>query len=221
MAMIGRNDPCPCGSGKKYKKCCLGELTIPNSDPVDAKMQKGYSLLEKGQTKAACDIWLTVWEDLKLRLTPDIRSIKDTERIFSGLQSVFNWCSDLEMELHNTGLKDPSYFEKLVKYAQEFCTLLPDSPDIFIQNMKTAEAESYFYLGQVEQGEAAFNALSVNYPDNPWPLIIWGDLCCSSRFDQSVRNVEKAMALYNRALQVVTDEGDKEAIQQRLDEISF
>src|ERR1700733_6046571 len=23
MAKIGRNDPCPCGSGKKYKKCCL------------------------------------------------------------------------------------------------------------------------------------------------------------------------------------------------------
>lgn len=21
---IGRNDPCPCGSGKKYKNCCLG-----------------------------------------------------------------------------------------------------------------------------------------------------------------------------------------------------
>jgi uncharacterized protein len=23
----GRNDPCPCGSGKKYKKCCLGKGT--------------------------------------------------------------------------------------------------------------------------------------------------------------------------------------------------
>jgi len=23
MACVGRNDPCPCGSGKKYKKCCL------------------------------------------------------------------------------------------------------------------------------------------------------------------------------------------------------
>ena len=22
-AKIGRNDPCPCGSGKKYKHCCL------------------------------------------------------------------------------------------------------------------------------------------------------------------------------------------------------
>jgi uncharacterized protein YecA (UPF0149 family) len=23
---IGRNDPCPCGSGKKYKKCCLASV---------------------------------------------------------------------------------------------------------------------------------------------------------------------------------------------------
>jgi uncharacterized protein YecA (UPF0149 family) len=22
-AKVGRNDPCPCGSGKKHKKCCL------------------------------------------------------------------------------------------------------------------------------------------------------------------------------------------------------
>jgi uncharacterized protein len=24
MPKIGRNDPCPCGSGKKYKRCCGG-----------------------------------------------------------------------------------------------------------------------------------------------------------------------------------------------------
>jgi uncharacterized protein YecA (UPF0149 family) len=23
---IGSNDPCPCGSGKKYKKCCIDKL---------------------------------------------------------------------------------------------------------------------------------------------------------------------------------------------------
>ena len=22
---VGRNDPCSCGSGKKYKKCCIGK----------------------------------------------------------------------------------------------------------------------------------------------------------------------------------------------------
>lgn len=26
---IGRNDPCPCGSGKKYKKCCLDTRKDP------------------------------------------------------------------------------------------------------------------------------------------------------------------------------------------------
>ena len=30
---IGRNDPCPCGSGKKYKKCCLGQAPRLNSVP--------------------------------------------------------------------------------------------------------------------------------------------------------------------------------------------
>jgi len=25
MSKVGRNDPCPCGSGKKYKKCCLAK----------------------------------------------------------------------------------------------------------------------------------------------------------------------------------------------------
>ena len=26
---IGRNDPCPCGSGRKYKRCCIGKETVP------------------------------------------------------------------------------------------------------------------------------------------------------------------------------------------------
>jgi SEC-C motif len=26
LAKVGRNDPCPCGSGKKYKFCCLTRL---------------------------------------------------------------------------------------------------------------------------------------------------------------------------------------------------
>jgi SEC-C motif len=28
MATTGRNDPCPCGSGKKYKRCCLGKEAL-------------------------------------------------------------------------------------------------------------------------------------------------------------------------------------------------
>jgi len=31
MAKIGRNDTCPCGSGKKYKRCCWAAATAPSS----------------------------------------------------------------------------------------------------------------------------------------------------------------------------------------------
>jgi len=38
MNKIGRNDPCPCGSGKKYKQCCLRQeqeqATLAAKDPV-------------------------------------------------------------------------------------------------------------------------------------------------------------------------------------------
>ncbi|MBK3494624.1 SEC-C domain-containing protein [Viridibacillus sp. YIM B01967] len=37
--MVGRNDPCPCGSGKKYKKCCgknaVGDITTLVSENID------------------------------------------------------------------------------------------------------------------------------------------------------------------------------------------
>jgi methionyl aminopeptidase len=35
MNRIGRNDPCPCGSGRKYKKCCLTKES--NAEPGDVK----------------------------------------------------------------------------------------------------------------------------------------------------------------------------------------
>jgi hypothetical protein len=30
----GRNDPCPCGSGKKYKHCCYAEDSVKHEEAV-------------------------------------------------------------------------------------------------------------------------------------------------------------------------------------------
>lgn len=35
MAKIGRNDPCPCGSGKKYKKCCIDAAPLTAALPPE------------------------------------------------------------------------------------------------------------------------------------------------------------------------------------------
>ncbi|HSJ39403.1 MAG TPA: SEC-C metal-binding domain-containing protein [Planococcus sp. (in: firmicutes)] len=36
--MVGRNDPCPCGSGKKYKKCCGREEAVDLQQVIDAEL---------------------------------------------------------------------------------------------------------------------------------------------------------------------------------------
>jgi hypothetical protein len=48
---IGRNDPCPCGSGKKYKQCCLLKAKTPaGRKKIQAKVikpQKSVDLMER------------------------------------------------------------------------------------------------------------------------------------------------------------------------------
>lgn len=39
VVKIGRNDPCPCGSGKKYKQCCL-KKSEPSADGTESKQEQ-------------------------------------------------------------------------------------------------------------------------------------------------------------------------------------
>ncbi len=48
---IGRNDACPCGSGKKYKNCCMGRSTPP-PEALNKIYQKRYNI----RLKAPADV---------------------------------------------------------------------------------------------------------------------------------------------------------------------
>lgn len=53
---IGRNDPCPCGSGLKYKKCCLGK-TLPEPQPMtEDRLKRLYERQHRIRFKTAQDI---------------------------------------------------------------------------------------------------------------------------------------------------------------------
>jgi hypothetical protein len=45
---MGRNDPCPCGSGKKYKKCCLESREVVNKESATWIDEEGMHLVGKG-----------------------------------------------------------------------------------------------------------------------------------------------------------------------------
>ena len=66
MAKIGRNAPCPCGSGKKYKKCCLPlhetsralqneEMVslITGTDDLDSLSNSVLDLIDEGRLDEA------------------------------------------------------------------------------------------------------------------------------------------------------------------------
>ncbi|MDD3777595.1 MAG: SEC-C domain-containing protein [Actinomycetota bacterium] len=60
MAKIGRNEPCPCGSGKKYKNCCLKK-----SEAVDILNYK-YDRYLSARNNACAKVFKTGAEELGL-----------------------------------------------------------------------------------------------------------------------------------------------------------
>src|SRR5271157_1044572 len=61
---VGRNDPCPCGSGKKYKHCCQGKdahgfspAAAPGSPPSPAIGQRLQALLHAARNYCGARRW--------------------------------------------------------------------------------------------------------------------------------------------------------------------
>lgn len=54
----GRNDPCPCGSGKKYKKCCAAKQEQPSGLEPAIRMKGGVAFdPEAGVFRAVVHSW--------------------------------------------------------------------------------------------------------------------------------------------------------------------
>jgi hypothetical protein len=66
---IGRNDPCPCGSGKKYKHCCLRTKTVSidsiRERELDASDQLTRAMIQYVRDNME-DLTLDAWEDFHL-----------------------------------------------------------------------------------------------------------------------------------------------------------
>jgi protein O-GlcNAc transferase len=65
---VGRNEPCPCGSGKKYKRCCLGRMTAtrsrraPPTPPFenDQLLTRALEKHEAGQIREAQSLYAEI-----------------------------------------------------------------------------------------------------------------------------------------------------------------
>ena len=54
MTKIGRNHPCPCGSGKKYKHCCLTAQHLGSTASAESRMKTSLmAAIDRAQQAAA------------------------------------------------------------------------------------------------------------------------------------------------------------------------
>src|ERR1700757_622145 len=94
---IGRNDPCPCGSGKKYKHCCLPGYA-PSIDHVWTRQHEESDRLTGEITRfALCKFGERIyeaWQDFNMRDVPKpLEEAADERQIFMPY-FLFQWNPD-------------------------------------------------------------------------------------------------------------------------------
>jgi tetratricopeptide (TPR) repeat protein len=245
VSKVGRNDPCPCGSGKKFKKCCLekhesesrltkkpdagsmaGHVTGPVVTSgvgleIEKTIEAGYMLMSSGQSVEACRKWDLAWQTIKEEITDDSRDVHTLEdKLQLVYGTLFNYCQEYGMELGNAGIEDPSFHQQRVEYCSEFLRLLPDSDPDILENMGRSLAEGYCGVGKPDEAARVFEQLVTDFPQSAWAHIGWGDMYWQFRVNKdNPIDLEKAEQIYNNALTVIADKRDKQDILDRLKDV--
>lgn len=136
MTTPGRNDPCPCGSGKKYKQCCLrggqGSIPILGGPSVTPASPQPVRPMEN-----------TLYQ-LYLKEEPSFRWFEDLDAESSRQLLIYTWY---------TMLWNPVNFDASL---QKFYGHIIDGPNAvrFIQTLKRRHAYCETYAWAIPNQEA-------------------------------------------------------------------
>jgi tetratricopeptide (TPR) repeat protein len=106
MPPAGRNDPCPCGSGLKYKKCCLvknehvpSEIMSDGND-VDKLRSRAFKAMSEEKWDLASDLFNTILDQ-----------VSDPHSILEALAACYDGSEDY--------LRAAEYYEKTLAVCPE------------------------------------------------------------------------------------------------------
>ena len=152
----------------------------PSMEMLDDWMQEGYTLSESHREAESCDIWWKTWQVLHERFTPEMTTTHATEPVFQGLQSLFNWSQDFELNLGNAALRDVEYASMGHQYFQEWLDQFTDEGDDLQMNFRRALASSLLRLGRKEEGKETLLQIV-----ETWPRSVWGYAAMADAYSHS------------------------------------
>jgi len=216
---VGRNDPCPCGSGKKYKKCCLGNQNGFNVPKV--AFSKDYFYL-KGRTaekivhNLALKTFLTDWCFLNPKL-PSGKELCDLLVVFDEIAIIWQ-IKDLKLD--KQGQYKKSEVEKNIRQLSGARRQLFDlKTELFLENSRrrkekfdpTKIKEIYLISVLLGEGEKAFSFVeeiknsTVHVFTKEFTQLVLNELDTISDFVEYLRVKEKFLQK-NRSLIVIGGE---------------
>lgn len=132
---VGRNDPCPCGSGKKYKKCCMNKS---NPTPANRAEEKSpieqtsilKSQLEQLSTKRILENIQAAGLDIS-----EHRFINEIQSVPSALKLYQLWEERLQL---GRGQLPPAFYFSILILAKR---LVPDQ--ILLEDLRDLMQDGY------------------------------------------------------------------------------
>lgn len=145
MSQVGRNDPCPCGSGRKFKRCCLnkaetGKLYLPGErDRALAKLMR-FSERHEFEYKHEMALALFWGEWLSEESDEDLEDVMDSEQANLAYHSWFAFDFDLgegrtlfdlflEREVNNLSTGERNFLENMRGSHLRLYEVLEVKPD--------------------------------------------------------------------------------------------
>lgn len=155
MKKPGRNDPCPCGSDKKYKKCCLTKEAVPVTSLNWQRMRRTegeliHILLKHVDRfygpEAVVEAWdeFTLWDEVPM----DLESQPELETAFIPW-FVFNWIPD------NAEVDETEHYPEMqvaMHYLKQKGSRLDSFQRRFIEEI-CSQPYSFFLVTDVVPGE--------------------------------------------------------------------
>jgi len=156
----GRNDPCTCGSGKKYKKCCLAKDTETVVDFIWQKMRRTegelvHVLLEYAHKRYGPEAIAEAWDEFTL--WNDVPMDPELDTAFLPWL-VFNWVpenvevDEAETDTPQRGTEKMPEIQVALNYLAEQGTRLNPFQRRFIEEI-CSQPYSFFVIKDVEPGK--------------------------------------------------------------------
>ena len=139
----------------------------PSMEMLDDWMAEGYERLWEHDHLGACERWLEVWEHLRPRLLPEMRTVQATASIFNGGEYLYNWVQEFTLELHNAAQHDRRYAEHGGDLCRRVLAQFPDEDELFRINFRADLGEFLYMLGEDQDAERVFLELIDDHPDDP------------------------------------------------------